>query len=93
MPTGAQATMMVYKKNCIICGKEFEAERKNVKCCSGECKRKRSTEIKNAWKAIHQTRKSTLDQTIRELNEYNRVHGTHLTYGKYKAMKFMEARG
>jgi len=30
--------------------------------------------------------RSTLDHTIKELNEYNREHGTHLTYGKYKAI-------
>lgn len=95
MPIGIPATVKVYKKSCIICGREFETERHNVRCCSEECRSKNLKDKQKAYKDTHRKLavRSTLEQTVRELNEYNLVHGTHLTYGKYKAMKFMEARG
>ena len=95
MPIGTQPTAKIYKRCCIVCGREFETERHNVQCCSEECTYKHRQKIRREWRkkrAVNHPR-STLVHTIKELNEYNREHGTHLTYGKYKAMKFMEARG
>ena len=95
MPTGTPATVKVYKKCCIVCSREFETERHNLRCCSEECTYKHRQKMREEWKnkKAAERPRSTLEQTVRELNEYNRAHGTHLTYGKYKMMKFMEARG
>ena len=35
-------------------------------------------------------KKKTIDDIMKEVDEYNREHGTHLTYGKYKAMRYIE---
>lgn len=35
-------------KNCVICGKEFEA-RGSTKTCEGECRKKRNTECKREY--------------------------------------------
>ena len=31
--------------------------------------------------------KSGIDRTIKKIDEYNKKHGTRLTYGKYKALE------
>lgn len=76
------------RKFCAECGKEFYSTNGNVKFCSKECKAKHRT------KAGHQPKtpeRKTLDEVIADMNEYNRTHGTHLTYGKYQDMIFREA--
>ncbi len=76
------------RKICAECGKEFYSHNSNIKFCSKECRdanKKKSRQPKKAKK------KKTLDELLAEIDEYNRTHGTHLTYGKYQDMLFKEA--
>ena len=76
-------------KVCVVCGKEFYSTNPKSKVCCEECRIIRKNEVKKNKKAV--APKKTLDEVLADLNEYNRTHGTHLTYGKYKEMLFMEA--
>ena len=76
------------RKICKNCGKEFISPIATTRFCSKECSRKHDAKVK---KLKNTPKKQTLDDVLAELNEYNRTHGTHLTYGKYQAMKFNEA--
>ncbi len=76
------------RKICKKCGKEFTSPSAVAKFCSKEC---RIVYTNQKSKNKKTPKKQTLDEVLAELNEYNRTHGTHLTYGKYQAMKFAEA--
>ena len=76
------------RKICAVCGKEFYSHFPTAKYCSKECRdvvKKKASQKKEAPK------KKTLDEVLADLAEYNRTHGTHLTYGKYQDMLFKEA--
>lgn len=75
-------------KVCIVCGKEFVSTNPKAKMCSNECREKRKNEIKAGRRS--KSKKKTLDELLAEIDEYNRTHGTHLTYGKYQEMLFKE---
>lgn len=45
--------IMIYKKKCIVCGKEFEATQVNYSLCSDECRKKRKNETDNRYKTSH----------------------------------------
>jgi predicted nucleic acid-binding Zn ribbon protein len=75
-------------KVCIVCGKEFISTNPKATMCSDECREKRKNSLKAGRK--HNKKKKTLDETLKELDEYNRTHDTYLTYGKYKNMLFIE---
>lgn len=45
---------------------------------------------KNQLARTGKKKKHTLDDTLTELKRYNLKHGTHLSYGQYKAL--MEAK-
>lgn len=76
------------RRICAECGKEFYSANGNIKFCSQECKDAAARKRKSKPKA---PKKKTLDEVLADLNEYNRTHGTHLTYGKYQDMLFKEA--
>jgi hypothetical protein len=71
-----------------VCGKEFVSTNPKAKMCSDECREKRKNEIKAGRRS--KSKKKTLDELLTEIDEYNRTHGTHLTYGKYQEMLFKE---
>lgn len=75
------------RKICAECGKEFFSHSTKVRFCSNKCA---TLNYKKTRKSKKQPKKQTLDDVIAELNEYNRTHGTNLTYGKYKDMLFRE---
>lgn len=82
--------MGVAKKevNCKMCGTLFTAN--STGCyCSEECKIK--AKIKRN-KLYNETKSKmfqnlTLEKTLQELTEYNKKHGTCITYGQYQVMK------
>lgn len=76
------------RRICAECGKEFFSPNTVVKFCSKKCAMHYN---KKAAKRKKQPKKQTLDELLAEINEYNKTHGTHLTYGKYQAMRFKEA--
>lgn len=76
-------------KVCIVCGKEFISTNPKATMCSDECREKRKNSLKASRKRPKK-KKKTLDELLAEIDEYNRTHGTHLTYGKYQNMKYIE---
>ncbi len=79
------------RRICTECGKEFFSTSSRTKVCSKACRLKRQWKLCKTNNSKHDNKKQTLDEVLAELNEYNRTHGTHLTYGKYQAMLFTEA--
>lgn len=62
---------------CPICGCEFETAASNVKYCPGCRKKPKKVPVKVS---------KGLADILRELDEYNRTHGTFLSYGKWVLM-------
>ena len=80
-------------KRCKICGAEINGGKVY---CSEECRREghllRSKKAYNK-KMENKAKKKTLsllDQTLKELNEYNRENGTNISYGFFVHMKEIE---
>ena len=87
---------------CVICGRSFLTLCNNAKYCP-ECREKWRDEIRRQTdKQSYEKRKArivnlhperkTLRQMVREVEEYNRAHGTCLTYGQY-VLKNETAKG
>lgn len=76
------------KANCVICGKEFEYEKGNKKCCSKECSSERVI-ILQRWKRKKdksnkiQPQKKNISKSISELQNEARRRG--MSYGVYIA--------
>lgn len=75
---------------CSRCKKEFiviytESKKKPLKTC--EVCREKGRLAKKKWAAKKIYGTSKVDKIAKECEEYNKVHGTHLTYGKYKELK------
>ncbi len=69
------------KHYCGCCGKLLPEGRKNY--CSAKC-RKRGEEIyERQRKNYNDLVKSPLFSLVREIEDYNQTHNTHLTYGEY----------
>lgn len=87
---------MNYKqcKQCEVCGKEYVTKSANSKYCS-DCKKKaynkrsyeRRQEVKKERTKKKRIKVDTLELKEKEIAEYNKLHGTHYTYGEYYAMK------
>lgn len=78
---------------CSVCGTLFETTGKSAKYCP-ECriwkKKEMSANSRKAMRArrAHQQIKSTtINDVLRELEEYNKRHGTCYTYGQYMVLK------
>lgn len=70
---------MMYKIVCNVCGGTFYSPRKDAKYCSETCRRKpRGPTKKEKQKKI----------CLAEINEKARTAG--LSYGKYKALEYIE---
>lgn len=80
--------------SCLICGERFYAFTYNAKHCP-ECHRKYNKEInaekqRTAYAIKANAPPPTTDiirAEIREIEKYNKQHGTCLTYGRYKHLK------
>lgn len=86
---------MFEKKVCPICLRSFEVGNSNQKYCDF-CKKNRPNDIKEYVKReyLKKQKKKTLPkesvyQITRDLEAYNKKHGTCLTYGKYLAKKLL----
>lgn len=56
-------------KTCLICGKEFDTNRKQVVCCSDSCKAQRGYNKKNRAKSLSKSEKISLERTGKILAE------------------------
>lgn len=76
-------------KNCVICGKEFTAKRSTAKYCSAPCREHAANErCKRRYRGTRRKKNKATGEPIWQINEEARNLG--LTYGKYKAMQYME---
>lgn len=91
------------KKICKECGKEFFVPvNNNQKYCCDKC---RNARLRKKWRKINSVYKKpkaekspetenipkrTIDDTICEMKEYNKNHGTSLSYGQYQLMLFQK---
>lgn len=84
--------MIVKTFNCSRCGESFGAKSKYVLYCSN-CRK----EVAKEHSAASRTKKKaagykpqneikSMKQLLSELDNYNKEHGTYLTYGQYVAM-------
>ena len=81
-------------KKCKRCGKIFNAKNGNVLYCDPcreivikENKTRSHAKEKLKREEKRKQRKSTpLDELCAEIREYNKKHGTRLSYGKYKTL-------
>lgn len=79
------------KRYCSKCKKEFiiiytEGEKKPFKTC--EACREKGRLAKKKWAASKRGYgTSKVDEIVKECEEYNKAHGTYLSYGKYKELK------
>ena len=76
-------------KKCTQCGKEFlipEGAR-SFKMCESCRHRSLNYDRKHRKKQFVTTRSEGLDAHLRELKEYNKANGTHLSYGKFMALR------
>ena len=82
---------MAMIRNCEICGAKFKVRGNNHKICS-KCN-------KEAYRRWNEQRKQKmiaedlynkpdhLAEKVKEINKYNKEHGTKYSYGMYKAME------
>jgi hypothetical protein len=83
---------MEYKLICKQCGKEFiHGTYCKTYCdeCSAIRQRERNRKFmqkKRGGKVTKQKENKSLSQVIRELEEYNKAHGTCISYGQYVAL-------
>ena len=87
-------------KTCELCGCRYRASHWNSKYCDG-CKRdarlqqnKESKRVKRIIQQQKQARKTqrNFDTLTKEIEAYNREHGTFLSYGQYVIIKEREKR-
>lgn len=78
---------------CIYCGKMPPRSGKLV-CADCTKKRKlvdalrrRQRKARKARKARKLSKKMALDETLREIAQYNKTHGTNYSYGYYNTLK------
>ena len=76
-------------KKCVLCSEEFESNSNNGKYCP-KCREKIKKIYNKPYLSKSERRSLTkpksINEIITELEEYNRINGTQLTYGKYVGM-------
>ena len=74
----------IWNKTCKWCGEPFESDTRGKKICPacGTAKRAKEEERKR-----QRQKPDKLGDLQREIDEYNRIHGTALSYGQY-VLKF-----
>lgn len=73
---------------CRGCGKEFISSCRGQRYCTTDCKLKYRT-CSEQEVCRKRRNKNSLDSTLKEIEQYNKLHNTHLTYGKYISLKFL----
>ena len=68
----------VYYLSCMNCNCTFEHKYRNKKYCP-KCEKKRE----NKTIAVAILKYKTIPEVVLELENYNKVHGTNLSYGEY----------
>ena len=69
---------------CLYCGARLKKGADTY--CSDDCRRKRARAFEKEKKRKKLILDSALFKTVREAEEYNRIHKTNYSYGKYVAI-------
>jgi endogenous inhibitor of DNA gyrase (YacG/DUF329 family) len=84
---------------CLICGNIINPHSKRKRYCSAKCaaignsqnaeKNRQLIKEKRTEAAAKKSKLklSSLDKTLKALNDYNKQHGTNLSYGRFVQMK------
>ncbi|WP_312093434.1 hypothetical protein [Aminipila sp.] len=75
---------------CIVCGKEFEPNHHNTKCCSPVCRKKRKQERdKDCW--YHEKTVIRMPKPNKELDKKEmQARKMGLSYGQMQALKYAQ---
>lgn len=73
--------MKKYEKRCFYCGTIFETTKYDTNYCSAKCRAAERNELR------HRVANKDILSAVSECEEYNRTHGTCLSYGQYINMK------
>ena len=82
----------MHKYNCEICGAEIHSTgKKRILKCESCLKRERSKREREETSSPYRkyTNNAELRKEVCRLEEYNRIHGTDYSYGKYINLKFL----
>ncbi len=82
----------MYKYNCEICGAEIQSTgKKRVLKCNACLKRERSKRERLNTNSPYRkyTKNAGLKKELAEIEQYNLIHGTNYSYGKFKCLKEM----
>lgn len=75
---------------CQVCGKKFISSANIVKYCSKACCneacRIKTREAAREKAQQRKRRENSFDNQLKLLDEYNKKHGTHLSYGKFMSL-------
>ena len=78
-------------RNCEICGAKFKARGNNHKICAdcGKIANRRWNEQRKQKMTAEDlyNKPDHLAEKVKEINKYNKEHGTKYSYGMYKAME------
>lgn len=73
---------------CVYCGK-MSPQSGKLGCADCAEKRKLNHALRRKQrKARKPSKKMTLNETLREIAQYNKAHGANYSYGYYSALKF-----
>jgi predicted nucleic acid-binding Zn ribbon protein len=45
--------IMIRYRKCVVCGKQFRYNKRRIKCCSDECSKKRSEDVRRIYRLKH----------------------------------------
>ena len=77
---------------CKHCGKEFETSNKRMKFCSDECRQIEDTLNRiDAKKRAEENRKRRVRTTDRIDREQAKAQAHGMSYGRWKAMQYMQS--
>ncbi len=72
---------------CLNCRKPFNPKAGNQQFCCYTCRYEYQKKHKPP-KIQRKSKKKSLDEIVKEIDDYNRVNGTRLTYGDWQRLKF-----
>lgn len=72
---------VIYRHICKVCGARFTSNSRHSEYCSSEC----SAYDRSAKRHTYRRNESieAILRICREIEAYNKEHGTHLSYGQY----------
>lgn len=84
----------VHEHICVDCGEKFYTFGVSKRTICDDCKKRHKVKwqaeryksfksLKNECPQVKKGKKTSLNEILKEIDEYNRIHGTYLSYGEY----------